>query len=239
MLLIFFSTSFQLERYFQKSAARLADSDGHKRERRRGRFGEVEDSSIEASMDVSKENSRASSVENDVSGLTLSEPSTRRASDEDDLQPDERPKRRGRRAKPVHQTLPQGPTRRAAVAILKLTKHISSEDSQTPDIVMTDSNSSTPPLDGSSSSSRPVRAAVANANAISEAQMDMQGKGKAGSNSDKKVKNSGSGSSSASGSSSLNHLVGRKKKNAQIASRISGLDLLHDTTMECIDGKST
>ena len=30
-------------------------------------------------------------------------------------------------------------------------------------------------------------------------------------------------------------LLGRKKKNAQIAARISGLDLLHDTTMSNID----
>ena len=104
---------------------------------------------------------------------------------------------------------------------------------------MTDSNSSTPPpvappptgTNSTSSSSagtgneetgssgtgnsvsRPVRTAAAMANAISEAQSDM-----------KKRKDLGPG--------------GRKKRKdrEKIASRISGLDLLHDTTMNCIEG---
>ena len=32
--------------------------------------------------------------------------------------------------------------------------------------------------------------------------------------------------------------AGRKKRNAQIASRIDGLDLLHDTTMGCIEASN-
>ena len=103
---------------------------------------------------------------------------------------------------------------------------------------MADSNSSTPPpaapppstatASSSTSSaptptpetakaaetgSRPVRTAAATANAISEAQSDMKNKSKFGPGGRRK-----------------------KKDREKIASRISGLDLLHDTTMDCIDG---
>ena len=100
------------------------------------------------------DNSRASSVEHEVGSLNLTESSKKSPSEDEDMDSNDpsdmiRPKirRGGRKAR----ILPKKMT-------VKLGKQNSLEDGDLPD-----SNSSTPPLDGS----RPVRAAVANANAIS------------------------------------------------------------------------
>ena len=150
------------------------------------------------------DNSRASSVEHEVNSLSL-ETSKKSFSDDEDSNFDElRPKRRGR-AK-VKPPLALNKASKKATLPLRLSKQNSFEDSA--EIANTDSNSSTPPL-SLEDVSRPVRAAVATAAAISEAQsQDMK-----------------------AAKSKAAAAAGRKKRNAAIASRISGLDLLHDTTM--------
>ena len=106
-----FNFLWQLERYFQKSAARHEDET----RRRRGRAshrgnGDLDDSSLDVSMD----NSRASSVEHDVSTLNLNESNAIKKSYSDDEEDSKtmdsdtnagssslgnRPKRRGRKGK--------------------------------------------------------------------------------------------------------------------------------------------
>ena len=112
----------------------------------------------------------------------------------------------------------------------------------------TDSNSSSPPhqsLDHSTPTpNRPMRAVVANAAAISEAQHDNPTIKKRG------RKRMQLNASELSSKNTLNSVVPsnvngneeRKlpnfKKNLKSLSKISGLDLLHQTTMDSINGKS-
>lgn len=182
--------------------------------------------------------SRASSVEHEVGGLSLTDKKAFSEDEDifDDLKATTKP-RRGRKGKVNKNKL--------NTAVLRLSKQNSLEDSsanEIPNATTTDSNSSTPPLPSpssatssgivsettSNSSSRPVRTAAATANAISEAQSEI----KSGLKMNKSASSGMTGSSS--GSSGMIP-AGRKKKNAQIAARISGLDLLHDTTMSNID----
>ena len=111
----------------------------------------------------------------------------------------------------------------------------------------TDSNSSSPPhqsLDHSTPTpNRPMRAVVANAAAISEAQHDKPTIKKRG------RKRMQLNASELSSKNTLNSVVPsnvngneeRKlpnfKKNLKSLSKISGLDLLHQTTMDSINGK--
>ena len=103
------------------------------------------------------DNSRASSVENEVSSLSLNENSKKSYSEDDDVDSGNdpadmiRPKIRRAAGRKSARTLPKK-------LMVKIIKQNSLEEGDLPD-----SNSSTPPLDAS----RPVRAAVANANAIS------------------------------------------------------------------------
>ena len=113
----------------------------------------------------------------------------------------------------------------------------------------TDSNSSSPPHQVSDNLSgtpgnRPIRAVVANAVAISEAQLEKGSIKKRGrkrlllNSTDLKKKTN---SMSSSFSSNVSGIEGKKvntcKKNAKTLSKISGLDLLHKTTMDCMYGK--
>ncbi len=118
----------------------------------------------------------------------------------------DKPKKRGRKVKTASSKLP---INKRNTSMLRLSKQSSFEDSNNEAL---DSASSTPPppppsSEASSTGGRPQRTAAATANAISEAQSN-DNKNKAKSM----------------------HL-GRKKKNAGIAARIAGLDLLHEATM--------
>ena len=100
------------------------------------------------------DNSRASSVENEVSSLNLTDKkSFSEDEDADSNDPADmiRPKIRRGAGRKARTTVPKK-------MVVKISKQNSLEEGDLPD-----SNSSTPPLDAS----RPVRAAVANANAIS------------------------------------------------------------------------
>ena len=103
------------------------------------------------------DNSRASSVENEVSSLSLNENSKKSYSEDDDVDSGNDP------ADMIRPKIRRSAGRKSARALpkklmVKIIKQNSLEEGDLPD-----SNSSTPPLDAS----RPVRAAVANANAIS------------------------------------------------------------------------
>merc|ERR1712083_255756 len=90
----------RLERYFQKSAARNQEEGNRRRGRSHRGNGDLEDSSLDVSMDVSMDNSRSSSVEHEVSSLSLNENAKKAFSDDEDTGM-EVPKRRGRKAKPI------------------------------------------------------------------------------------------------------------------------------------------
>lgn len=144
--------------------------------------------------------------------MSFSENSNSKKPWSDDEDSGDRPKRRGRRARA------NGP-RRQHPTVIRLSKQNSTESNEP--IVMaasdpTDSNSSTPPavVAAAPTSERPIRTAAANATAISEAQTDNK----------------------VNGGNKNKNMLGRKKKSGPIASRISGLDLLYDTTMDCIEG---
>ena len=113
----------------------------------------------------------------------------------------------------------------------------------------TDSNSSSPPHQGlehlpGTPGNRPIRAVVANAVAISEAQHETAMVKKRGRKrlllNSTDLKKNGSSMSSSFGSnlsgSEVKKLTG-SKKNAKSFNKISGLDLLHKTTMDCMHGK--
>lgn len=198
----------RLERYFQKSKYHEDTSSKRRRPRIPGN-GELDDSS----MDVSKDNSRASSVENDLT----TDSNTRGPWNEDEFEdveePVKPPKRRGRKAgsKNIQKQRPGG------INVIKLTKSANSFDENSADTVpMTDSNSSSPPPSAPAvtpevSSSRPLR---------SSSDMSNQDRMKM---SHKRATTFGSR---------------KKKSNAQIASGISGLDLLHETTMNSIEASN-
>ena len=105
---------------------------------------------------------------------------------------------------------------------------------------LTDSNSSSPPhtSDNAGTPNRPIRAVVANAAAISEAQHDKAAIKKRGrkrlllSSSEMKTK----GKLNALGGTTISSSEEKKMVNIK-RSKISGLDLLHQTTMESINGK--
>ena len=105
----------------------------------------------------------------------------------------------------------------------------------------TDSNSSSPPhtSDNTGTPNRPIRAVVANAVAISEAQHEKSAIKKRGrkrlliSPSDMKIKGK---LNTLAGLNISNHE--EKKITNCKRSKISGLDLLHKTTMESINGKN-
>ena len=104
----------------------------------------------------------------------------------------------------------------------------------------TDSNSSSPPhtSDNAGTPNRPIRAVVANAAAISEAQHDKAAIKKRGrkrlllSSSEIKTK----GKLNVLGGTHVSSNEEKKMLNFK-RSKISGLDLLHKTTMESINGK--
>ena len=137
----------QLERYFQKTKSH---EDNHTRRRRAirgGLVGDLEDSS----MEVSKDNSRASSVENDLT----TDSNTRQSFLEEDLFDDVeevRPRRRGRKA---------GTKNGQKRPVTKLSKGNSLDENSIEHIGMTDSNSSAPsPPPVSDVSSRPLRSSA-------------------------------------------------------------------------------
>ena len=113
----------------------------------------------------------------------------------------------------------------------------------------TDSNSSSPPHQVSDNllgtpGNRPIRAVVANAAAISEAQHEKGTVKKRGrkrlllNSTDLKMKNNSMSSSFGSNASGNERKkLTSSKKNSKALNKISGLDLLHKTTLDCMYGK--
>merc|ERR1712226_1308731 len=137
----FNSACDDLERYFQKSAARNQEDGGRRGRSTRGHRGLEDDSSLDTSNYPSMDNSRASSVENEVSSLSLNENSKKSYSEDDDVDSGNDP------ADMIRPKIRRAAGRKSARALpkklmVKIIKQNSLEEGDLPD-----SNSSTPPLD--------------------------------------------------------------------------------------------